>query len=185
MPAGLEQPEGPAPCSTAAGHRLVNSFLKICFMRWKLAIVCYLRSYTYKVFTFKSHIFSDLVWENALNVPHTLQQWWIESVLELVKYIYKFHGLVFNEIYLFWPGVSFFQIMCEAILIVFVREDHWKVFVNRYKNEAESSKNSAGVLVQSVNHATGKNTWKVRTCQNIRYLESSSWRADIFFSPNM
>ena len=46
-------------------------------------------------------------------------------------------------------------------------------FVNRYKNEAESSKNSAGVLVQSVNHATGKNTWKVRTCQNIRYLESS------------
>ena len=23
MPAGLEQPEGPAPCSTAAGHRLV------------------------------------------------------------------------------------------------------------------------------------------------------------------
>ena len=61
MPAVLEQPEGPAPCSTAAGHRLVNSFMKICFMRWKLAIVCYLRSYTYKVFTFKSHIFSDLV----------------------------------------------------------------------------------------------------------------------------
>ena len=49
MPAVLEQPEGPAPCSTAAGHRLVKS----------------------------------------------------ESVLELVKYIYKFHDLVFNEIYLF------------------------------------------------------------------------------------
>merc|ERR1712013_660831 len=33
---------------------------------------------------------------------------------------------------------------------------------HRYKGEEiPSNKNSAGVLVQSVNHATGENTWKV------------------------
>jgi len=32
---------------------------------------------------------------------------------------------------------------------------------HRYKSENVKSKNSAGVLVQSVNHATGENTWKV------------------------
>ena len=59
-------------------------------------------------FTIKSHIFSDSVGENALNVLHTLQQQTgilqppflpstgecIELVLKFVNYIYEFHGLV-------------------------------------------------------------------------------------------
>ena len=37
------------------------------------------------------------------------------------------------------------------------------MFIARYKGEEiPSNKNSAGVLVQSVNHATGENSWKVR-----------------------
>ena len=36
-------------------------------------------------------------------------------------------------------------------------------FIARYKGEEiPSNKNSAGVLVQSINHATGENSWKVR-----------------------
>ena len=59
-------------------------------------------------FTRNSHIFSDSVGENALNVLHTLQQQTgilqppflpstgecIELVLKFVNYIYEFHGLV-------------------------------------------------------------------------------------------
>ena len=30
MPTVLEQPEGPASCSTAAGHRLVENFGEMC-----------------------------------------------------------------------------------------------------------------------------------------------------------
>ena len=38
-----------------------------------------------------------------------------------------------------------------------------KISIARYKGEEiPSNKNSAGVLVQSVNHATGENSWKVR-----------------------
>ena len=58
-------------------------------------------------FTNESHIFSDSVGENALNVLHTLQQQTgilqppfppstgecIELVLKFVNYIYEFHGL--------------------------------------------------------------------------------------------
>ena len=42
--------------------------------------------------------------------------------------------------------------------------------LNRYKSEDATSKNSAGVLVQSVNHATGKNTWKVRLCKSYKII---------------
>ena len=62
-------------------------------------------------FTNESHIFSDSVGENALNVLHTLQQQTgilqppfppstgecIELVLKFVNYIYEFHGLVMLE----------------------------------------------------------------------------------------
>ena len=40
-------------------------------------------------------------------------------------------------------------------------DESFNIVITRYKSDDATSKNSAGVLVQSVNHATGKNTWKV------------------------
>ena len=79
--------------------------------------------YDVATFTIRSHIFSDSVGENALNVLHTLQQQTgilqppflpstgecIELVLKFVNYIYEFHGLmVLAHFFLF--------LLCSSVL---------------------------------------------------------------------
>ena len=77
--------------------------------------------YDVATFTIRSHIFSDSVGENALNVLHTLQQQsgilytpslpgeCTELVLKFVNYIYEFHGLmVLAHFFLF--------LLCSSVL---------------------------------------------------------------------